>query len=416
MSDQKAFVNVDLRHAILMIARALDYVGIDDFNHGHRVGYIAFECAKRLGWSDSRQEYVFLAGLLHDCGVSSTNEHLSLLDGMAPEGADAHCIRGYDYLTSCIVLLPFAEVVRYHHTRWDVLKDLDIGEPEREAAALIYLADRVDVLRATYMDANHPETIVLHEAEVAESLKRFSGDLFRPEYVEVMAELARVDGFWFTMDQAFIEGIGESFGKDGGYDIPMNISEVTNLALVMSRIVDAKSPFTHEHSKFVAAVSMELAREMGLAAGQQQQVHIAGLLHDLGKLRVPDPILHHPGPLNDAEYSIIRRHVVDTKLALNRCFPDSLIPCWASNHHEKLDGSGYPYKLAGEQLDLPSRIIAVADIFQALAQERPYRGRMTIEEIRAIMKPMVETGKLDPVVYERIESRSNEYYTLALGR
>lgn len=409
-------INIDLRHAILMLARALDYVGVDDFNHGHRVGYIAYECAKRLNWAESRQEFVYFAGLLHDCGVSSIKEHKTLLSGMEPVGAEAHCIRGYEYIKECLVLRPFAEAVRYHHTRWDKLKGLNLPQPERDAAALIFLADRVDVLRATYISDHHPDTVVLHETAISDAIKKGSGSLFHPDFAAAMAELVLVDGFWYNMDQAFIEDVCLSFGADGSYDMPLSVSETINLATFMSRIVDAKSPFTHEHSERVALVAKELASDFGFDQFDQEEVLIAGLLHDVGKLRVPDAMLHKTGKLDDAEMAVMKRHVVDTKLALQRSFPNSNIPTWAANHHEKLDGTGYPYRLNADQLDIQSRIIAVADIFQALSQERPYRERLSFKEIDQIMKPMTDSGKLDPAVYGKLRERADDYYKLATRR
>jgi HD-GYP domain-containing protein (c-di-GMP phosphodiesterase class II) len=289
--EQSNMVNVDLRHVIMMIARALDYVGIDDFNHGHRVGYIAYECAKSLGWAENRQEFIFLAGLLHDCGVSSTSEHMRLLSGLEPEQAEGHCVRGYEYLNNCVVLRPFSAIARYHHTRWDELVTLDIDPVDRDTAALICLADRVDFLRSRYIDETHPDSVILHGQRISECVMAQSGKLFNPEYAEVLSNLSHIEGFWFNMDQAFIEDMGLSMGGGSSYDMPLNIAEVTNLATFMSRVVDAKSPFTHEHSERVALISKELASDLDLTTWEQQQIFVSGLLHDLGKLRVPEEIL-----------------------------------------------------------------------------------------------------------------------------
>jgi len=406
-------VNVDLRHAILMIARALDYVAIDDFNHGHRVGFIAYECAKRLGFSESRQEFSFFAGLLHDCGVSSVSEHERLIAKKNPAGLTDHCIRGHNYLDNCLVLRSFAPACRYHHTPWKNLRDRDLDPADRDAAALIFLADRVDALRAQVVGDDHPDSIILHGEQIAAEIQKHAGTLFHPDYCEAMIELVRIEGFWFSMNRSFIEGIGDSLGRDGSYDMHLKISEVINLATFLSRIVDAKSPFTVEHSERVAQIAMKLARILGLSSWEQKQILVSGLLHDVGKLRVPDEILHKQGKLDDTEFSQMKRHSVDTRLALQWCFKDSPIVDWAANHHERLDGTGYPYRLSGDQLDLPSRILAVADIFQALAQNRPYRGRLDFEQIMAIMVPMAERGGIDAQVLAAIQDRPDAFYTLA---
>lgn len=408
-------VQIDLRHVIMMIARALDYVGIDDTNHGHRVGYIAYECAKKLGWSKSRQEYVFFAGLLHDCGVASTSEHMRLLGGLEPEGADGHCVRGFNYLNSVLLLRPFAVPVRYHHTRWDQFTELDIDPVDRDAAALICIADRIDFLRARYIDEIHPDSIVLHGDHILDNVLAHSGTMFNPDYCEAIRELSQKEGFWFSMDQGFIEDIGFSMVGDTSYDAPVAMGEVINLAKMMSSIIDAKSPFTFEHSIKVALVATELAADFGYSLWDQQQIHVAALLHDIGKLRVPDGILHKDGSLDADEFSTMKRHAVDTKLALRYCFKDSPIPDWAANHHEKIDGSGYPFRLSGDELDRPSRIVVIADILQALAQNRPYRGQLNFSEITEIMLPMVTDGKIDGDVFAKIQNRADHYYELATG-
>lgn len=186
-----------------------------------------------------------------------------------------------------------------------------------------------------------------------------------------------------------------------------------NLATLLSRIVDAKSLSTVEHSERVAQIAMKLAGDLGLSGWEQKQILVAGLLHDFGKLRVLDEILHKQGKLDDTEFSQMKHHPVDTRLALHWCFKDSPIVDWAANHHERLDGTGYLHRLTGDQLDLLSRILAVGDIFQALAQNRPYRGRLDFEDITAIMVPKAERGAIDTQVLARIQDRPDAYYTLA---
>ncbi|MEF1340673.1 HD domain-containing protein, partial [Vibrio rotiferianus] len=131
----------------------------------------------------------------------------------------------------------------------------------------------------------------------------------------------------------------------------------------------------------------------------QEMIFIAGLVHDIGKLKTPDEILHKEGALDEEEYTRIKRHTIDTELALHKVFPNAKIAEWASNHHERLDGSGYPYHRTAEELDMPSRIIAVADVFQALSQDRPYRGRMTQDQIAQLMDEMIDSQQLCHDVY-----------------
>lgn len=158
------------------------------------------------------------------------------------------------------------------------------------------------------------------------------------------------------------------------------------IADAFADVVDAKSPFTSGHSRRVAAFAADIARALGLEEGHVRWIRRAGLLHDIGKLGVSNAILDKPGRPTDAEWTALRRHAALTEEILGRirAFRD-LAPV-AAAHHERLDGKGYPLGLAGPQLALESRILAVADVFDALTADRPYRAAMAISEALAIME------------------------------
>lgn len=136
--------SVNLNQALIWVARALDYVGVDDLHHNHRVAYIAYQCAKLMGWDKKKQEFTFLAGLIHDCGVSQTAEHSHLISDLVPSESERHCHTGYQALEECEILAQFANIILYHHTDWLRLQEAPISPYEKEVTALIYLADRFD--------------------------------------------------------------------------------------------------------------------------------------------------------------------------------------------------------------------------------------------------------------------------------
>ncbi|WED23983.1 HD domain-containing protein [Vibrio sp. JC009] len=409
-------IEIDLRHALLMIARALDYVGIDDINHGHRVAYMAYECAKKLGWDEDKAKFAYYTGLIHDCGVSSTDEHAKLVGKLEPEDVKAHCIRGYEELIKCPPLARFAVPVLYHHTQWCELDDVEISDFDREISAIVYLADRLDFLRAYYIQDLHQEAITLHKELISEHVTGQASTMFDPEMVKAMNELIFTDGFWYNMDTSYIEIQAISGAAGEEYSKQLDLNDVIQLARFLARIVDAKSPFTFEHSEKVALISQMLAEELDFDEEQQTLIYVAGLMHDIGKLRTPDDILNKGHKLSREEYSRIRRHTVDTEHVLRSFFPNSDIGKWAANHHELLDGSGYPYKKTGAELDLPSRIIAIADMFQALAQKRPYRlSRLSAQEITARMAPLAEEGKIDSQIFAVIQNNLSRYYQAAIS-
>ncbi|HCG5123437.1 TPA: HD domain-containing protein [Vibrio parahaemolyticus] len=412
--DAIAGFEVDLKQALIWVARALDYVGVDDTHHSHRVAYIAYQCALALNWDLKKAEFCYFAGMIHDCGVSETQEHKMLLDELIPQDAKAHCLRGYQTLKQCRLLSQFAVPVLYHHTHWDELQHLDLPEFEKDVAAILYLSDRLDFMRARYVMNCHCDIVTLHEELIAECVLANAGTLFNPVMCKAMVKLIMTDGFWFAMESENIETIGLNFKSIDWLQKQLTIWDMNSLGLFLARIVDAKSPFTYQHSQKVAELSRYLAGKLGLDEHDQEMLFIAGLVHDIGKLKTPDEILHKEGALSKQEYTRIKRHTIDTQLALHKVFPNAKIAEWASNHHERLDGSGYPYHKTAEELDIPSRIIAVADVFQALSQDRPYRGRMSQTKIAEIMDDLIEQNKLYAHVYEVLEQNMTACYNMSI--
>lgn len=167
-------------------------------------------------------------------------------------------------------------------------------------------------------------------------------------------------------------------------------------------IIDAKSPFTYRHSTNVSRWARQLGRKFFTDEHELTRLSRAGLLHDIGKLGVSNTILDKNGPLFDEERTLMQAHPVHTWEILRRVPAFSDFARMASLHHEKLDGSGYPWKVPGEALDLQARILVVADIFEALTADRPYRVGMPIEAALAVLQKDRGT-KLDAAVLDALE-------------
>ncbi|MCB1218965.1 HD-GYP domain-containing protein, partial [bacterium] len=153
-----------------------------------------------------------------------------------------------------------------------------------------------------------------------------------------------------------------------------------------AQVIDAKSPFTSGHSKRVALVTELIATEMGMSPARTRALVRSALLHDIGKLGVSTRILDKPGRLDESEWRAIQRHPELGAGILSRIDAFRGAAEVAANHHEKLDGSGYPLGLDARDLNLETRIVTVADIFDALTAERPYRPAMSTAEALAIMR------------------------------
>lgn len=384
-------MQAELRHVVYALSDALDLVGVDDVAHGKRVGIMAAECGRMLGLPEAETTLLFDLGLLHDIGVSSTRTHKHLVSEFDWEGSQGHAEAGFALLADFPPLAHLALPIRFHHTRWDRLTQLGVDAMVTRRANLVLLVDRVDALAAPYYAGN---TALLHRDEIRDAIRQRSGTYFAPELVEAFLDISRSEAFWLLLEPRSIQ----SYLLDRiAHGIPYTATgdDIKQLAAIFARIVDAKSPFTAKHSLGVARLSRLLAERMGVSEENRDKLEIAGLLHDLGKLRVPDEILEKPAKLDADERLVINTHSFETFQILRNLAGFNDIAHWAAYHHEEPDGSGYPFRLAGTALPLEARILRVADIFQAMVQDRPYRKGLGAAQAMAFMTGLVEKGRID---------------------
>lgn len=387
-------INASLAQIVCALSDALDLVGVDDVAHGKRVGIMAAECGKALGWGAAECDFLVDLGLLHDIGVSSTQTHQHLLLEFDWENSQDHATRGYHLLKNFAQLARLATPIRYHHTRWDKLQTLisdDLTEQQALEANLIFLVDRVDTFAAPYYAGG---TLFEHTEAIRERIQNVSGTYFSPMLVEGFLTASSSEAFWLNLEaRALRMLLSEHVARTGTATLSEN--ELLQLSRIFAQIVDAKSRFTHEHSEGVTRLAVHLAKQLGLSEASCARLEIAGLLHDFGKLRIPDEILDKPGPLDAHERHVMNTHSYETFQILAGIPGFQEIAQIAAYHHEVPDGTGYPFHLAGAALSREARILRVADIFQALAQNRPYRAGLSAEAIQAELERLVILDKLD---------------------
>lgn len=387
-------IQVDLRHVIYALSDALDLVGIDDIGHGKRVGIMAAACGHSEGLSEMECSFLFDLGMLHDIGVSSTRTHNQLVKEFDWQGAQEHCEIGAALLHDFAPLAEMAPVIRYHHTRWDRLQTLALPALTARHANLILLCDRVDALTAPYYASN---TVLQHVENIREQIRSRAGSYFAPALVASFLDCSRSEAFWLQLEaralQRYLQDMQQS---SPAYQA--SIAELRQLAVIFARIVDAKSPFTAAHSLGVANVARLIAERMKLSTDICAKIEIAGLLHDLGKLRVPDEILDKPGKLDPGERLVINTHSFETFQILRHIKGFEEIAQWAACHHEEPDGSGNPFRLTAAEMPLEARILRVADILQAMAQNRPYRPGLNATEVTAFLNQLSAQGRVDAEV------------------
>ncbi len=399
---------LNLREVSYALSEALDYVGIDDTMHGKRVAFMSAEIAKFLGWNQKRIDDIIMLGMLHDCGVSSTDVHNHLVTELDWDNSQVHCIRGASLLERVHIYHHYAPVILYHHTHWDQLSQ-QTDTQLKENANLIYLTDRVDALRVQIGDSTRHQ-----RQEIAAVIKKYAGEMFSPELVEAYLQTSLSDSFWFYLEP---EALNDYFSDwiEGGEDESVHFETLKNVAMMFASVVDAKSPFTTEHTYGVASLARYLARLANLSESAQEKIELAGFFHDLGKLRIADEILHKKGALTDEERSHMNRHGFDSHMILRKIKGFQEIAKIASMHHETLDAKGYPYHLSADRIPIEARILTIADIFQALVQNRPYRDGMSGEKAFEIITSMVEENKLDRNVADLVEQNLEICYNHAMS-
>lgn len=152
--------------------------------------------------------------------------------------------------------------------------------------------------------------------------------------------------------------------------------------LTFAKTIDAKDKYTSGHSERVASYSREIAKRMGMSDADQQEIYQMGLLHDIGKIGVPDAIINKAGKLTDEEFQMIKKHPEIGAEILTTISELPGISVGAKYHHEKYDGTGYPDKVAGEDIPFPARIIGIADAYDAMTSKRSYRDALPQQVVR----------------------------------
>mgnify|MGYP000123053376 FL=1 len=402
-------VTIDIRKAVVALSDALDLVGIDEIQHGKRVAYIAVECGKRLGLDVESCNELFEIGLIHDIGVSETSVHKHLLESFEWEDENIHCQVGFELIKDYQPLADYAFPILYHHTPWKKLKDIKLSSRHKRFANIIHLADKVNTFATPYYGEDLLKKIDAISTKIAAEKDRH----FNASITTAFLDIATRPAFWIALDSRYLVNfINERSRLENEKQV--SLKEVRFLAKIFASIVDAKSKFTAEHSFNVAALSLFIAETYGLSQSVCMKIEIAGLLHDIGKLRIPDDILNKNGTLTDSERAIINQHSFETYEILRKIPGLEDIALWAGFHHETLNQKGYPFHPSAERISIEARIISIADIFQALAQERPYRQSLSTQDIASILHEKVEQGELDEMIVDIVDENLEQCYEIAI--
>jgi HD-GYP domain-containing protein (c-di-GMP phosphodiesterase class II) len=285
------------------------------------------------------------------------------------------CDRGAEIVTQLGFGRGAAEAVRALEEHWD-----GHGHPLGLKGEQIPLASRVlglaQILEVFSAGSGPWSGLAL--------VRRRSGKWFDPTMVEACRGMEPLLARWIAMSTRELRD-EVSLAEPGQASLLAGTATMRRVAHVFAGIVDAKSPFTGAHSQRVAALSVAITRNLGWSAERVEEVRSAALLHDIGKLSVPNSILDKPGALDPAEWEIMRMHALYTERILEHVKGFEWFAFASAAHHERMDGRGYCRGLDGDSLPELSRVLAVADVYDALSTARPYRHALSPPEVFMIM-------------------------------
>jgi HD-GYP domain-containing protein (c-di-GMP phosphodiesterase class II) len=385
---------VPLFDIVMCVSAAADLISHEVAEHNHRVAYIAYRLATELGFEQNDVDKIVIAGALHDVGALTLGDRLSALK-FETDDAGRHAELGYHFLRTFEPLYDSARLIRHHHVWWENGAGAErLGEQIPFGTHVVELADRISIL------LGDQSSILTRAEKIQATIIEKTGKMFVPEFVEAFRNLATCEAFWLD---AAAQNVGGMLRSMTTLDtVRLGIEGITQFANVLRRLIDCRCAFTATHSSGVAAVAVELARIAGFSERECQLMRIAGYLHDLGKLAVPSEIILKPGSLTKDEFDKIKRHPYQSFRVLAPIAELETVNEWASLHHERLDGNGYPFHLSSDEIPLGARIMAVADVLTAITEERPYRKAMSQFDALSIIERAASNGQLDRGIAELV--------------
>jgi len=389
---------------IMTIATALDIVenGLlgASTNHGKRISVLCAKMGKLLGKSQEEITALVVCALLHDNAL--TESILAERTGSQHDPImKKHCEYGQRNVDALHLKTSVKDIIRYHHERADGKGPFGIraGEGPLEAE-LLAIADAIDV-------AYHPQRMEPEKLPaIQEAINKSIGKRYSKTAAELMLEALDLPTLASLNDDSIQKSVAAAFLP---WSEEIEAETIFGLACFVSKIIDCKSVFTQLHSSQIANRAWFMSGYYNYGAADRVKLYLAAALHDIGKLTTPTEILEKPGRLTNTEFSIMRDHVRMTWELLKDIEGFQDIGVWAADHHEKLDGSGYPHGKNADELDFNSRLMGCIDIYQAVNEERPYHPGRTHEDTMRLLRGMADAGKIDAEIVKDLDAAFAPY-------
>lgn len=372
-------MNTTLKGLITSFTKSIDLYNYILKNHHRRTAIAAYHIGMAYHLSASQLSDLVIAAALHDIGALTIGERDALIQ-MDVENPHPHARLGYYMLESFEPFQNISKIVYYHH--WPYAQDqhysTEIG-PVPIQSYILHLADRIEIL------INPQESILTQTERIRNKITSYSGNLFHPGAVSAFLNVSVHDSFWLDIGNLSLDTVFESAISD---DLAIEVTPdlLEQFAFTLSKIIDSRSRFTISHSFGVSAVAYQIAQYVGYDEEKCRLIRIAGLLHDMGKIAISPAIIEKPGSLTQGERLNVQTHAYYTYMILKDIDALGEIRDWAANHHENHLGNGYPRNLKEGNLSEEMDIVAYADIYTALSENRPYRDSLPSEEILKILR------------------------------
>ncbi len=396
----KKISTINCGNFLLSLSDAIDLASPIIALHQQRTAYIALEICKVANLSNEMTKDIFIASLFHDVGAITIEEKV-LLHNFETDLLDKHCQRGELLLKRMPSFDKISQIVLYHHTSWDEWAD-PLETYHVISSQIVQLADYIERL------IERDKYILYQTEDIIENIKVQSGKLIHSQIINYFLEISKREDFWLDLISPRLYSI--LFHNGPLKSVEIDIFEVLTISKLLRDLIDFKSPFTATHTSGVSASAKILSELFGLTESETKNMEIAGNLHDIGKLVIPNSILEKPDKLTKEEFLMIKCHTYYSFQIINSISGLESIAEWAAFHHEKLDGTGYPFHCKANDLTIGSRIMMVADIYTAISEDRPYRKGMNKNEIFNVFKSLKSQNNLDLRIVDILFDNYDEIY------
>jgi HD-GYP domain-containing protein (c-di-GMP phosphodiesterase class II) len=339
-----AFMKLNRNEFTTAFAFTLDFLEMElrgnTSNHNKRTGLIAAQIGRAMGLPDEDIFDLSSYAMLHDNGI--THECYNFLSEDGQDRLDctaSHCLTGERNLAAFPFLQRRENVIKYHHESFDGSGPFGMsGDDIPLFSQIIALAEPLEIAYAA--GETHDDII---SGIVEETGRRHS-----PLLAEAFQNAASAVSFWLSLDSRFLDS--EIEHNIPVYTIDIDLAQLLPISAIMSGIIDSKSPFTANHSKGLTEKTAIMCDYYGFSKSKKVRMMIASDLHDIGKLAIPNRIIDKAGKLTEPEFDQMKTHAFYTRKVIESVQGFEDIAEWASNHHEKIDGSGYPFGLTADAI------------------------------------------------------------------